>query len=164
MLTNPAVSFLSTVIPFFKNWLIDRSWYYGTKQPFQGHEDVAMPQKRHSFSLETHAWLLEDKNRLNVTTVFYAEITSASQHHQPSSLLLHKDLSEHRFIITHWDETGKSSVVFEVITQVLPPQVRLPLKAGSRHTMLSFIHMISWIPHPVYILFMHCPHSNSPLG
>lgn len=69
----------------------------------------------------------------------------------PLRLLLHKDLLQHCVIITHCDSTARSSEACEVIIHVLHPQVRLPLKAGSSYTMLSFIRVTSLIPHTFYI-------------
>lgn len=54
-------------------------------------------------------------------------------------------------IITHCGSTSKSSEALQVITRVLLPQVRRPLRAGSWYTMLSFIHAISYMPHIFYI-------------
>lgn len=77
----------------------------------------------------------------------------------PLWLLLYKELLQSScLIIAHCDSTKKSSDAFEVITQVLLPQVRLTLKAGSWYTMISFIHVISFISHMFYIHTSLPPH------
>lgn len=69
----------------------------------------------------------------------------------PLWLLRHKRPLRARLIRPRWDWTAKSSGASGILSHVLRPQVRLPLKARSWHTTLSFPHMIS----RTHMMFTH---------
>lgn len=79
----------------------------------------------------------------------------------PLWLLRHKRPLRARLIRPRWDWTAKSSGASGILSHVLRPQVRLPLKARSWYTMLSFLHMISRT-HMIFTHFAPIPSENWP--
>lgn len=69
----------------------------------------------------------------------------------PLWLLRHKRPLRARLIRPRWDWTAKSSGASGILSHVLRPQVRLPLRVRSWHTTLSFLHMIS----RTHVMFTH---------